>query len=101
MDPKSDSRQPIKVTIYNQIYTLVSQGDPSEMIQVAREVDQVLHTIAEKTGSSDPSRVAVLACLHLADRLRALEAFKDRVDHRAEELSISLERILEIGETSA
>jgi cell division protein ZapA len=95
MDSKPDSRQPVKVTIYNQTYTLVSQGDPSEMIQVAREVDQVLHTIAEKTGSVDPSRVAVLACLHLADRLRALEKFKDSVDHRAEELSVSLERVLE------
>jgi cell division protein ZapA len=95
MDSKPDSRQPVKVTIYNQTYTLVSQGDPSEIIQVARDVDQVLHTIAEKTGSADPSRVAVLACLHLADRLRALEKFKDSVDHRAEELSVSLERVLE------
>ena len=95
MDSKSDSRQPVKVTIYNQTYSLVAQGDPVEVIQVAREVDNLLHSIAEKTGSSDASRVAVLACLHLADRLRALEEFKTKVDHRAEELSISLERVLE------
>ena len=94
MDAKAGSRQPVKVTIFHQNYTLVSQGDPSEMLQVAREVDELMHSIAERAGSSDASRVAVLACLHLADRMRALEALKDRVNHRAEEFSVLLEKVL-------
>ena len=93
-DAKADARQPVKVTIFHQNYTLVSQGDPSEMIQVAREVDELMHSIAERAGSSDASRVAVLACLHLADRMRALEALKDQVNHRAEEFSVLLEKVL-------
>jgi cell division protein ZapA len=90
-----DARQPIKVTIFNQTYALRSQGDPAELIQVAREVDELMHSIAEKAGSSDPSRVAVLACLHMADRLRALQAMKDQVSHRAEQFSALLEQVLE------
>jgi cell division protein ZapA len=94
-DAKADSRLPVRVTIFHQNYTLVSQGDPSEMIQVAREVDELMHTIAERAGSGDASRVAVLACLHLADRMRVLEALKVQLNHRAEEFSMLLEKVLE------
>ena len=95
MDGKADKRQPVKVTIFNQSYTLLSQGDSSEMIQVAREVDDLMHSIAERSGSSDAARVAVLACLHMADRMRALEAIKELVNHRAEEFSELLEQVLQ------
>jgi cell division protein ZapA len=90
-----DSRQPVKVTIFHQTYTLLSQGDPGELVQVAREVDELMHSIADKAGSSDASRVAVLACLHLADRMRTLQAMTDQVSHRAEEFSALLEQVLE------
>lgn len=96
MDSKSDSRQPVKVTIFHQTYTLSSQGDASELTQVAREVDELMHSIADRAGSNDATRVAVLACLHLADRMRALEALQDEVNHRAEEYSVLLEQALEM-----
>lgn len=95
MDGKADKRQPVKVVIFNQSYTLLSQGDPSEILQVAHEVDELMHSIAERTGSGDGTRVAVLACLHLADRLHSLEAIKTQVNHRAEAFSELLERVLQ------
>jgi len=95
MDTRPEARQPVKVTIYNQTYSLVSQGEPADIIAVAREVDQLMHSIGEKIGSSDPSRVAVLACMHLADRLRALEDMKQKLNHRAEEFATMLEQVLE------
>lgn len=95
MDSKPDIRKPIKVTIFNQTYTLTSQGDPSEVLAVAREVDDLMHSIAERAGSSDGSRVAVLACLHMADRMRALEAITSQVNHRAVEFSELLEQVLQ------
>jgi len=94
MDSKPDARQPVKLTIFNQSYTLTSQGDPSELIQVAHEVDSLMHSIAERVGSNDASRVAVLACLHMADRMRSLEAMKDSVNQRAEVFSSLLEQVL-------
>ena len=95
MDSRPDTRKPIKVTIFNQTYTLSAQGDPAEVIGVAREVDDLMHSIAERSGSSDASRVAVLACLHMADRMRALEAITDQVNHRAIEFSELLEQVLQ------
>ncbi len=53
-----------------------------------------MHSIAEKSGSTDPSRVAVLACMHLADRLRRLESINNNVTNRAEHFSALLERVL-------
>jgi cell division protein ZapA len=90
------AREPIKVTIFHNTYTLISQGDSSELVQVAREVDDLMHSIAEKSGSADPSRVAVLACLHLADRLRRLETINNDVTHRAEHFSALLEQVLSV-----
>ncbi len=95
MDPKPDSRKPVKVTIFNQTYTLAAQSDPDEVLGVAREVDDLMHSIAERSGSSDASRVAVLACLHMADRLRVLEAMTDEVNHRAVVFSELLEKALQ------
>lgn len=95
MDLKPDPRQPVKVTIFHQTYTLISQGDPREVIEVAREVDELMHSIAEKAGSGDASRVAVLACLHLADRLRGLEAMKDQFNNQAEKFSVLLEQVFQ------
>ncbi len=92
-------RQPVKVTIFNQTFTLVSQGDPSELLGVAREVDQLMHTIAEKAGSADVNRVAILTCLHLADRLRAVESFETKLTSRAEHFSALLEQVLQDGKS--
>jgi len=98
MDLKPDSRQLVKVTIFHQNYTLTSNGDPSEILGVAHEVDTLMHSIAEKIGSGDASRVAVLACLHLADRLRDMQAITERVNHKAERFSALLEEALYTAE---
>ncbi len=95
MDSKPDSRQPVKVTIFHQSYTVTSQGDPLELIQVAREVDELMHSIADRAGSNDSTRIAVLACLHLADRMRELEARQHEVNHRAESFAVLLEQALQ------
>lgn len=92
-------RQPVKVTIFNQTFTLVSQGDPGELLGVAREVDQLMHTIAEKAGSSDVNRVAILTCLHLADRLRTVESLETRLNNKAAQFSALLEQVLQDRES--
>jgi len=88
-------RQPVKVTIFNQTFTLISQGDPGELLGVAREVDQLMHTIAEKAGSADVNRVAILTCLHLADRLRSVESLESKLTDRAAHFSALLEQVLQ------
>jgi cell division protein ZapA len=93
------ARQPVRVTIMNQSYSLLVSSDAREVQEVAQSVDDLLHSIAEKAPTSDSSRIAVLGCMHLADRLRALErdltALKERVDHKSVEFAELLEQVIE------
>src|ERR1700756_856980 len=89
----------VRVTILGQAYTLRAQGDPREVELLAQSVDDLMHSIASKSPNADSSRIAVLACLHLADRLGSLErdlgALKQRVDRKSEEFAGLLDQALE------
>ncbi len=89
----------VRVTILGQSYTLRAKGDPVEVERLAQSVDELMHSIASKSLNADSSRVAVLACLHLADRLRSLErdlgSLKQRVDRKSEEFALLLTQALE------
>jgi cell division protein ZapA len=93
--------KPVRVTIFGQSYALRTRSDPAEVEMLAREVDALMDSIASKTGQTDSARVAVLACLHLADRLRVLEsqlaALKQRVEQKSQEFSSLLEHLVEPG----
>jgi cell division protein ZapA len=94
-----DEKHPVRVTILNQPYTLLAGEDPREVEALAHSVDELLHSIAAKAATADSTRVAVLACLHLADRLRSLEQdlnhLKERIGRKTEEFAGLLERALE------
>ena len=53
-------------------------------------------SIAQRAGNMDSNRIAVLACLHLADQTRAMErelsALKGRVAQKTREFSLMLEK---------
>lgn len=72
MDSSKD-RKSVRVTIYNQPYTLAASGEPGEIEALAHMVDELMTGIARQSGNADSHRVAVLTCLHLADRLRGTE----------------------------
>jgi len=94
-----DEKRPVRVTILNQSYTLLAGEDPREVQELAESVDELLHSIAAKAPSADATRIAVLACLHLADRLHTLEtdltSLKDRVGRKTKEFAGLLSRALE------
>jgi len=94
-------KRPVRVTILSQSYTLLTAGDPREVEELAQWVDELMLSIAAKSPNADSTRIAVLACVHLADRLRELERdlnqLKERVDRKSEEFAGLLERALEEG----
>jgi cell division protein ZapA (FtsZ GTPase activity inhibitor) len=94
-----DDKHPVRVTILNQPYTLLAGEDSREVEALAHSVDELLHSIAAKAPTADATRVAVLGCLHLVDRLHELErdltGLKERVDRKTEEFAGLLERALE------
>jgi cell division protein ZapA len=68
-----DEKQSVRVTILSRPYTLLASGDPREVEQVAASVNELMLSIAGKAPNADSTRIAVLACLHLADKLRLAE----------------------------
>ena len=101
MDSGASGKRPVHVTIFNQSYTLRAPGDSKEIEDLARSIDGLMESIASKTGDVEASRVAVLACLHLADRLRAIEReldeLKQRVEEKSAQYSLLLEQAMERG----
>ncbi len=67
------AKSPIRVHIFNQTYTLLTDGDEREVQAIAHEIDELMTSIANRASSGDSTRVAVLACLHLADKLKSAE----------------------------
>ncbi len=101
MAASTPEKRPVRVTILSQSYTLLTAGDPREVEDLARSVDDLMLSIAGKSPNADSTRIAVLACMHLADRLNNLEQslnqLKDRVDRKSEEFAVLLEQALEGG----
>ncbi len=95
----SPEKNTVRVTILGQPYTLRAQGDAREVELLAQSVDDLMHSIASKSPNADSCRVAVLACLHLADKLSSLEhdlgTLKQRVERKTEEFTGLLDQALE------
>jgi cell division protein ZapA len=91
-------KKPVRVSIFNQNFTLLVEGDPTEIEEAANEVDQLMDTIA-RSGNLDSMRVAMLACLHLQDRVRTLERefknLRSRVEDKSRQFSVLLDDVLE------
>src|SRR5215472_5791329 len=98
MDSGSTDKQPVRVTILSRPYTLLAAGDPREVEEVAASVNDLMLSIAAKAPNADSTRIAVLARLHLADKLRTLERdlslLRERVDRKSEEFAGILEQLL-------
>jgi cell division protein ZapA len=88
-------KQPVRVHIFNQTYTLLADGDPAEVETVAQQIDELMSTIASRAGTGDSTRVAVLACLHLADKLRSTEAQLRTIEDKSSRIAQLLERALD------
>lgn len=89
------SRQPVRVQIFHQSYSLLAEDDPREVQDLAHQLDELMVSIAERTSSSDSTRVAVLACFHLADKLRAAEKRLKSFEAESARMSDLLKEALE------
>jgi len=88
----------IKVEIYDQAYTVRSDGDPEYLKQLAEYVDQRMREISSGTLTVDSRKVAILAALYIADELHQLRRQTEQADEqlatRSAECSELLDRLL-------
>ena len=95
-DPMSE--QTIRVEIYNQTYSIRSDGDNEYIQDLAEYVDAKMREISSGTMTVDSLKVAILAALHIADefyQLKHVQAQNDaQLATRSAECSELLDRIL-------
>lgn len=92
-------KRQVRVTLLGQPYTLLAQGDPGELERLAQDVDILMHDIAKRLPNADSTKIAVLTCLHLADRLDSLEKdlarLRQRIDRKTVEFAGLLDQVME------
>ncbi|MBV8831933.1 MAG: cell division protein ZapA [Acidobacteriaceae bacterium] len=97
MEDSDQTKQVVRVTIFNQTYTVSTAGDPQQIVELAAEIDELMSSIARRAGNLDTTRTAVLACLHLADRLRAVEqelsSFRTSVSSKTRNFASILDQV--------
>jgi cell division protein ZapA len=102
METPDAAKQVVRVTIFNQTYSLSTSGDPEETVALAHDIDELMSNIARRAGNLDSARTAVLACLHLADRLRTAErqlgALRHSVNDKTRDFALLLDKAFASGD---
>lgn len=98
------SDETIRVEIYDQIYSIRSDGGSSDYIQeLASFVDSKMRDIAKGTMTVDSLKVAILAALHIADEHFQQSQTQNHLDVqlgiRSSECAERLDRLLKYRDT--
>lgn len=101
MTPKTradSSEQTVRVEIYNQTYSIRSDGDNEYILRLAEYVDGKMRDISSGTLTVDSLKVAILAALHIADEYHQAKNNHAQVDaqlaSRSAECTQMLDRVL-------
>src|SRR5687767_1171322 len=88
----------IQVEIYNQTYSIRSDGDNDYILRLAAYVDEKMRAIASGTLTVDSLKVAILAALHIADEFHQAKDAQAQTDaqlgSRSSECTELLDRVL-------
>jgi len=91
-------KRTVRVNVFHETYVLRTALDEAEAQEVANLVDELMNRIAANAPSLDASRVAVLACLHLAQQVRHLERelqqLKGEVARRSRDFAALLDGVM-------
>lgn len=77
---KNETAQSIRVEIYNQTYSIRSDGDNEYILRLAEFVDSKMREISSGTLTVDSLKVAILAALHIADEYHRLKSQHEITD---------------------
>lgn len=103
-NPES-AEQTIRVEIYNQTYSIRSDGDNDYIRRLAEYVDGKMREISSGTLTVDSLKVAILAALHIADEYHQSMHQQQQVDaqlaSRSAECTELLDRVLKHRDVAA
>jgi cell division protein ZapA len=97
-DRSGGLEQSIRVEIYNQTYSIRSDGDNDYILSLAEYVDSKMREISSGTLTVDSLKVAILAALHIADEYHQLKKIQAQTDaqlaSRSAECAEMLDKVL-------
>lgn len=91
----SEGKQPVRVTIFGEEYTLRSEMDPEYTRECARHVDEAIQEAHVGSHVTEPHRAAILAALEITDRLFRVRAERDELREEVSERVGRLRREVE------
>ncbi|MBE7516364.1 MAG: cell division protein ZapA [Chloracidobacterium sp.] len=74
------SEKALRVEIYNQVYSIRSDGDDGYIQELAKYVDTKMREISSGTQTVDSLKVAILAALHIADEYHRIYDERQKID---------------------
>jgi len=90
-----------KVIIFDDPYSLISDESQEKISQSANLVDSLMREIDNKLSTKDPKKIAVLAALHIANKVLKVEEELKRYISRESELVTILERSLSLKQVES
>jgi cell division protein ZapA len=85
----------VDVEIFGKVYTVRGDKDPDYVRRVAEFVDRKMREIAQVTDTVSTSRIAILACLNVADELMAMLEESEEIKTRMRNLTRRIEENLD------
>jgi len=102
-NPQEIADVSIQVEIYNQTYSIRSDGDNDYIFELADYVDRKMRDISSGTMTVDSLKVAILAALHIADEFYQLKDQQAQTDaqlaSRSAECAEMLDRVIKQKDT--
>ena len=93
-----------EVEIFGSTYVIRGGQEPAYLAELAVEVDRRMRELSGHVAHAEPSRLAILAALNLADELsrnrRSWDGERGAIESRVTELSELLDRVLKGSESS-
>lgn len=86
VEGESGSRS-VRVEIYGQAYSILTEGQSDHILALADMVDRRMKEIARATLTVDSLKVAILAAMHIAEELHQARRRLDDVDRDVAERS--------------
>ena len=82
----------VEIKVYGRTYTIRVKGEENEeyISRLTSYVDQKMQEIAVKSRSEDPTKIAVLAALNIADDYFVSQKRLDQVDERIDRMEAEI-----------
>lgn len=82
------------IQLYGETYTIISDESEQKVLEIAKNVDELMRAIAQRTGSSDVKKIAVLTALKLATEQNTLASVVADKTQACLKLAADIEQVL-------